>query len=125
MNPVSEAKEFESIMETVIEQGLDGILPAMKLLLDFAMKQERSQYLQAAPYERSDERLGYANGYKPKTIQTRVISLFPNPDSCLRLVTSILQEIHEEWMVGKIYLSNVEEELEENPVTQFYRKIVA
>ncbi len=57
--------------------------------------------------------------------RTRVVSLFPNPDSCLRLVTAILQEIHEEWMVGKMYLSNVKKELEENPVTQFYRKMVA
>ena len=75
MNPIKEAKDFGSILETVIEQGLDGILPAMKLLLDFAMKQERSQFLKASPYERSDERLGYANGYKPKTHHTRMGSL--------------------------------------------------
>lgn len=31
--------------------------------------------LNAAPYERTDERLGYANGFKPKTVATRLGSL--------------------------------------------------
>src|SRR5207237_570854 len=30
------------------------------------------KYLGAAPYQRSAERRGHANGYKPKTVQTRV-----------------------------------------------------
>jgi len=30
--------------------------------------------------------------------RTRVARLFPNTDSCLRLVTAVLQEIHEGWM---------------------------
>ena len=30
------------------------------------------KHLNAKPYERSDERIGHANGYKPKTIKTRV-----------------------------------------------------
>jgi transposase-like protein len=75
MNPGLKAKEFEVILESIIEDGLDGILPAMKLLIDFAMKQERSAFLQAAPYERNAKRIGYANGYKPKTIHTRLGSL--------------------------------------------------
>ncbi|MFQ6678184.1 MAG: transposase [Fidelibacterota bacterium] len=33
---------------------------------------ERAEFLNAAPYWRSEERLGYANGYKPKTIYTRM-----------------------------------------------------
>lgn len=59
--------------------------------------------------------------------RTRVASLFPNPESCLRLVTAIVQEIHEEWCTGRIYLSKPEKEndLNENPVNQFYRKNVA
>ncbi len=46
---------------------------------------------------------------------------------CLRLVTAIVQEIHEEWCSGRIYLSIPvnENNLNENPVTQFYRKKVA
>jgi transposase-like protein len=45
---------------------------AVRIMLNEAMKIERSQALQAAPYERNDGRRGYANGFKPKTLQTRL-----------------------------------------------------
>jgi transposase-like protein len=45
---------------------------AMQTLLNEAMKLERSQVLGAQPYERTFERRGYANGYKPKTVDTRL-----------------------------------------------------
>ncbi len=75
MNPVAESKLFEELLEEVIENGTEGILPVMQMLLNFAMKQERSQYLKAEPYERSADREGYANGFKPKTLQTRMGSM--------------------------------------------------
>jgi putative transposase len=37
--------------------------------------------------------------------RTRVATLFPNPDSCLRLVSALLAEQDEEWMTAKIYLT--------------------
>src|SRR6478736_1046047 len=39
------------------------------------MKLERAAALGAGPYQRSDGRKGYANGFKPKTVQTRVGAL--------------------------------------------------
>lgn len=36
------------------------------------MKTEREQHLQAKEYERNESRKGYANGYKPKTVKTRL-----------------------------------------------------
>jgi putative transposase len=39
------------------------------------MRTERSQVLQAEPYERSEDRRGYANGFKDKTLQTRMGAL--------------------------------------------------
>ena len=36
--------------------------------------------------------------------RTRVVRLFPNEDSCLRLVTAVLMEISDEWETGRIYL---------------------
>ena len=36
------------------------------------MRLERHQVLQARPYERTDTRQGYAYGYKPKTLTSRV-----------------------------------------------------
>jgi transposase-like protein len=37
--------------------------------------------------------------------RTRVATLFPNPDSCLRLVSALLAEQDEEWLTAKIYLN--------------------
>jgi putative transposase len=37
--------------------------------------------------------------------RARVVSIFPNPSSCLRLVSAILSEISEEWLTSRIYLS--------------------
>jgi putative transposase len=37
--------------------------------------------------------------------RTRVACLFPNPESCLRLVSAILAEQDDEWLSAKIYLA--------------------
>lgn len=37
--------------------------------------------------------------------RTKVITLFPNSASCERLVSAVLKEIHEEWIIGKKYLN--------------------
>jgi len=37
--------------------------------------------------------------------RTRVVGIFPNEASCLRLVSAILMEISDEWEAGRIYLS--------------------
>jgi len=37
--------------------------------------------------------------------RTRVAGIFPNKESALRLITAVLQEIHEEWITGKQYLN--------------------
>ena len=36
--------------------------------------------------------------------RTRVVSIFPSDDSCLRLATAIVMEISEEWLTAKTYL---------------------
>lgn len=36
--------------------------------------------------------------------RTRVVRIFPNPESCLRLVTALLKEYHEDWITGRRYL---------------------
>ncbi len=45
---------------------------ALSLLLNEAMRLERQNYLKAAPYERCAERRSYANGFKPKKLNSRV-----------------------------------------------------
>jgi putative transposase len=37
--------------------------------------------------------------------RTRVVGIFPNDASCLRLVSAILMETSEDWQIGKRYCS--------------------
>lgn len=37
--------------------------------------------------------------------RTKVVGIFPSPESCERLVTALLVEISEEWGMGNVYLS--------------------
>jgi len=36
--------------------------------------------------------------------RTKVVRIFPNPESCLRLVTALLKEWHEDWITGRRYM---------------------
>ena len=60
------------LMEQVAEQGLEILPELIRIVVNAAMQAERSEHLQAEPYQHTDERQGYANGYKPKTLHTRV-----------------------------------------------------
>lgn len=53
-------------------KGLEAVPELLRVLINNAMQVERSRYLQAEEYERTEERIGHANGYKPKTVHTRV-----------------------------------------------------
>lgn len=63
---------LERVFELLAEEGFDGMSQALEVLLNEMMKVERSRHLQASPYERSEQRRGYANGFKPKRVRTRV-----------------------------------------------------
>ena len=60
------------ILEVLIENGFDGMARAVSMLINEAMLLEREQYLQARPYQRTEERVGFSNGFKPKKVKTRV-----------------------------------------------------
>jgi transposase-like protein len=60
------------LLEQIASQGLDYIPELVRILVNAAMRAERETYLGAEPYQRTNERQGYANGYKPKTVQTRM-----------------------------------------------------
>jgi transposase-like protein len=60
------------VLEQVSTQGFDILPELIRIVVNAAMQAERQQYLKAAPYQRTPERETYANGYKPKTVQTRV-----------------------------------------------------
>ena len=75
MNCPEQGNNFELAMKQINEQGFDGMGAAIQILINAAMKIEREQFLGASSYERSDERSGYANGFKPKMVKTRLGAL--------------------------------------------------
>ena len=70
--------KLDAVMEMLIENGFESFADVLRILLNEAMKIEREQALNAQLYQRTDERKGYANGYKPKTLDTRVGKLTVN-----------------------------------------------
>ena len=64
--------KLDAVMELLIENGFEGFADVLRILLNEAMKIEREQILGAQLYQRTDDRSGYANGYKPKTVDTRM-----------------------------------------------------
>jgi len=63
---------MEAVLQPVFERGFDGIGEVLSAVLNFAMLIEREKALGAQPYERTAERGGHANGFKPRTLKTRV-----------------------------------------------------
>jgi transposase-like protein len=65
-------KTIATALELLTEHGFEGMAHCLEILFNEAMRIERAAHLGAGPYERSSGRLGYANGFKPKHVKTRV-----------------------------------------------------
>jgi putative transposase len=63
------------VVQLLAENGFEGMAQVMRLLLNECMKIERQQSLGVGPYQRGEARHGQANGFKPKTVKTRVGSI--------------------------------------------------
>ena len=63
------------VLESLTEGGLEALPDAIRLLLNTAMLLERQKFIGAGPYERTADRQARANGFKDKTLQTRVGAL--------------------------------------------------
>jgi len=63
---------LHTVLQLLTTQGSTSLAEGFRLLLNEAMSQERSAALQAQPYERCEQRLGHANGFKSKHFATRV-----------------------------------------------------
>lgn len=59
------------ILAALIENGPDYMTELFRIGMNAAMRLERDSFLNAGPYERKPQRIGYANGFKPKTFSTR------------------------------------------------------
>jgi putative transposase len=60
------------LLEQIAANGFDKLPELIRIVVNAAMQAERQQYLGAAPYQRTPERQDQGNGYKPKTVKTRM-----------------------------------------------------
>jgi len=67
-----QSTRFEELLQLLSEYGFDGMAEAIEILMNEAMKLQRADALGAMPYQRTETRRGYANGFKPKTVNSRL-----------------------------------------------------
>jgi len=72
MTHQDERSAIRSLVELAIEHGTEAMAAAFTTLMNHAMQIEREQVLKAESHQRTADRQGYANGFKPKTMNTRV-----------------------------------------------------
>ena len=60
------------LLEQIAADGLEALPELIGIILNTAMAAERQQYLGVEPYQRSAQRQDQANGYKAKTVKSRV-----------------------------------------------------
>jgi transposase-like protein len=64
---------WTQLLETLAREGFDGMKEVLTTLLNEAMRLERTAYLGIdQPYQRSPERRSRANGFKAKTLDSRL-----------------------------------------------------
>jgi transposase-like protein len=62
---------LNDLIQIFLKEGYDNGLPRIaEMILNAAMLFERRAHLAAHPYERSENRNGYANGFKDKTLKS-------------------------------------------------------
>ena len=86
----------KAILEQLIEHGPDDIAGVFARAFELAMQLERERFLGASHYERSSGRQGYANGYKPKRIDT------PAGTVSLAIRKRIGAELREVWNAANL-----------------------
>ena len=102
----NEPNPFDQMIQVLDEYGFDGMTRAIGILVNEAMKIERNEALGTQPYERTDHRRGYANGFKPKTLsarvgkvelqvpQTRDVEFYPKCKSQSKIEASGVRKVH-------------------------------
>ena len=67
-----DVKGLLGIWQEATGEGEDGLLKLMQNVVQRVLEEELATFLQAEPHERTDDRTGYRNGYKPRTLTTRL-----------------------------------------------------
>jgi len=71
MNEQNNTTQENDFIKLILNDGLgDGAAKIMEIITNAAMIVERNAHLNAAPHQRCEERRGYANGFKPRTLNT-------------------------------------------------------
>ena len=61
MSPDPQGSVSRELLEEIIEEGTQAFGSVLEKLFNAAMEVERSQFVGAEPYERTNERRGYSN----------------------------------------------------------------
>ena len=64
-----------TILDPILKCGLEGLPDAVSVLINHAMRIEREHHIGAGPYQRTEQRDGYANGFKERQLNTRIGTL--------------------------------------------------
>ncbi len=67
-----QSNDLNDAVQLLADNGFEGMANAMQILFNEAMKLERTEYIGAEPYQRTDQRRAYANGFKSKTVSSRL-----------------------------------------------------
>jgi len=63
---------FDQMIEDLQADNRDGLTKVISTIMNLSMRIEQEKALQASHYERNDDRGGHRNGYKSRTLRTRV-----------------------------------------------------
>lgn len=71
-HPKNEDSGIHGILQASSVNGDDPIKGLLRHTIQQLLEEELTAFLNAEPYTRTEERRGYRNGYKPRTLKTRV-----------------------------------------------------
>lgn len=72
MTRVEKSRAMATWMQAVLSSDEDLLAEVLRRGLEALMEAERDAYVNAEPFERGEERQAQRNGYKPRTLTTRV-----------------------------------------------------
>ena len=72
MTHQNQSTDLQDAVQLLADNGFEGMANAMQILFNEAMKIERTEYIGAEPYQRTEQRRSYANGFKAKTVNSRL-----------------------------------------------------
>src|SRR5215213_5048127 len=68
-------KVSEQLAQEILLEDANFLREIVERVLQEMLEAEMTEHIGAAPYERSATRIGHRNGYKPRTLRTRVGTL--------------------------------------------------